>query len=304
MRGLFFLSLAVGCSSDGTLRPHDLDVPVEPEPAPPEPEPEPEPPSAPALVVDDLHVAGVLEELHAFALLAPVVNPVLTEQITNGTLLLGLELRGVDDPELRSDDDMSVGMYALVDRDGDPTDNFDADAPETFDLAPGALVDDEPALHFVDATLTDGVVEASGLSALDLLEGIPLPLSNLSLSGELTVQDGVARTFDEGRLRGAVGLGLLALTPNPLGENCDGATLLDVLATGCGLFGLQPDEDVDGDGLERLFDDDGDGQIDRCVDGDGTEILGVDCPQDPGIVDGYTLVFVITGVRAELNPPS
>ena len=63
---------------------------------------------------------------------------------------------------------------------------------------------------------------------------------------------------------------------------------LDLLA----FFLQQPDIDVDGDGLESFYDDDGDEVIDRCVDGDGeTTYPGNDCIFDPAFVDAYQLLL-------------
>lgn len=64
-----------------------------------------------------------------------------------------------------------------------------------------------------------------------------------------------------------------------------GSTPFDVLI---GLE-LQPDIDVDVDGLEVFRDTDGDGLVDHCVDGDGSVIEGRDCIFSPGMVDGYEL---------------
>jgi cysteine-rich repeat protein len=70
-------------------------------------------------------------------------------------------------------------------------------------------------------------------------------------------------------------------------------TLLDQIVLGYS-FGnytiapTQPDIDVDHDGLEKLYDTDNDGILDLCVDGNGTQITGVDCPFDPRIVDGFS----------------
>lgn len=274
----------------------------------PTPEPPAPPPLAfgPAVVVDDLHVAGLFEEANAFSLLGLLIDPLIAEQIAAGTLTLGLEFRGVEDKALRDDDAMSVGWYTLVDDDADPADNFVAGAPETFSVAPLSLTEDgAPALEFVDGTLAGGHVFAAGLGALDgATLGVPLPVSDLELEGDLVVSSGALQSLEEGRLRGAVAVSLLALSPNLLYGTCPGATLLDVFVTGCGFFGQQPDSDRDGDGLEKLYDDDDDGTIDRCVDGDGTEILGTYCAQDPAIADGYTLVLVVHGVGATLAPPA
>ncbi len=252
----------------------------------------------PSLVFDDIHIAGFLEDAHAFSLLGQVLNPQLEMSVQNGTLLLGIELRDLADPSGGTDEDLTVGLYFLGDSDGDPTDNFDADDPELFLLGPGSIIMGEPALHFTTANIADRNLHAEGVDALDLLGGL-LPISNVMIDGDLNAGgEETPRFLEDGRLRGVVGMALLSFVPNLLSGMCEGQSLLDVLATGCGLFPLQPDSDVDGDGLERLYDDDGDGSIDRCVDGDGTEILGTDCPTNPAMADGYELIFVIHGVRA------
>ena len=271
-----------------------------------EPIPDATPPDAmwppmlgPSLIFDDLHIAGLFEDAHAFSLLGQVLNPQLEQLIADGTLLLGIELREFEDPASPDDESVTVGLYNLMDTDEDPADNFDADEPEWFSLTPGSIVMDEPAVHFTTGSVSNRRLHGEGVDSLDLLgELFPVPISNLQLDGDLEVDGAVVRMLDDGRLRGAIGASLLSLTPNLVGEMCSGETLLDVLATGCGLLPLQPDSDVDGDGLEKLYDSDGDGAVDRCVDGDGTEILGTDCPRDPAIQDGYELIFVVHGVRA------
>lgn len=295
-----------GCEADPTsLLTSPSTVVTDPTPATPEP---PEPPPVtfgPAVVVDDLHIAGLFEDPNAFSLLGLFVDPLIADQITAGTLLLGLELRGVEDPDLRDDDTMSVGLYSLVDDDGDVADNFIAGAPETYTVAAESLADDAPAVEFVDGVLAGGTFVASGVGALDAATlGLPLPLGELSIEGEVVVVEGRFHSLEEGRLRGAVGVSLLALSPNLLAGTCPGTTLLDVFVSGCGFFGQQPDWDADGDGLEKLYDDDLDGTVDRCVDGYGTEILGTDCPQNAAIADGYTLVMVVHGVGADLAAPA
>lgn len=285
----------------------NLDAPVTADAAVPDATiPDATPPDAawppmlgPSVIFDDLHIAGLFEDPHAFSLLGQALNPQLEELIDNGTLLLGVEMR--DAEALNEDPDMTVGMYYLMDTDEDPEDNFEPDDPEWFSLAPGSIIMDEPAIHFTIASIANSSLQAEGVESLDLLgELFPVPISNLRLSGDLGVDGDAVRTFDGGRLRGAIGASLLSLTPNLVSEMCAGESLLDVLASGCGLFPLQPDSDVDGDGLERFFDSDGDGVVDRCVDGDGTEILGTECPRDPAIVDGYELIFVVHGVRAHI----
>ena len=262
----------------------------------------------PSLVLDDFHIAELSEALHAFALLAPAINPMLETAVIDGTLLFGLELRGLDDPSGQDDDALTVGMYSLTDTDSNPDDNFDPDSPELFGLAPGSLITGEPAVHFTTASIDGGALHAEGV-ALFTLPGdfpIPLPLQNLTIDGDLRAATSGEhiRLLEDARMVGAVPVSVLALVPNIAGAMCPGQTLLDVLATGCGFANVQPDVDLDGDGPERFYDTDDDGSIDRCIDGDGTETTGVDCPTGAGFADGYRLVFVIHGVRALLIDPS
>jgi hypothetical protein len=281
-----------------------------------EPPPEAGPPLlGPSLAIDDLHIATLKEAFHAFALLGGLVNEQITMSIKNGTLLVGLELRDIDDPSGQNDEAMSVAMIGLGDGDGDPADNFDPNAPETFSPAPLSFaMGDNPTVLFSQASIKDGVLRAESVGVL-MTPGLPFPFANPVLEGTLTAsaEGDSIKTLENGRLTGAVRASLLTIVPNITMGTCDGQTLLDVIATGCGIFALQPDVDLDGDGFEKLFDDGGgvdpdgnptkDGRIDRCVDGDGTEILGTDCPSDPRIGDAYRLIFALHGVRAFILAP-
>lgn len=249
----------------------------------------------PALVLDDVHIAGLGEDPHAFSLFGQALNPQLEMAVESGQLLVGLELRGLDDPAGWADPELAVGLYALQDRDGDPSDNFDPERPELF--GPGVL-----SLELGDASIAMGKIHAEGLGTL--MGSFPLPLENPTIDGRLVATaDGTAiRALEGGRLRGAVPASYLSFVPNVTMGLCQGATMLDALALGCPIQ-LQPEVDLDGDGLEKYFDDDGDGGIDRCRDGDGMELWGTSCPEDPRMRDGYRLIFVIHGVRAVILAP-
>jgi hypothetical protein len=84
----------------------------------------------------------------------------------------------------------------------------------------------------------------------------------------------------------------------------DGLTLLEALVGGGAIFGLtgegiDPDLDLDGDGLERFALDDH-GQLATCVDGDGTVIPGRDCYLDTRIADGISLSIGVAMTSARL----
>ena len=131
---------------------------------------------------------------------------------------------------------------------------------------------------------------------------IPFVYTKAQLSGTFTPgADGPAR-FD-GRFCAALAAPSLARIPNGLGVG--GVALLDIFVTGINYLGYrvmptQPDYDVDGDGLETFQDTDGDGNVDLCIDGNGTQIAGVACPMDPRIVDAYSQSFDVVAIGAKL----
>jgi hypothetical protein len=61
--------------------------------------------------------------------------------------------------------------------------------------------------------------------------------------------------------------------------------------------GTQPDTDLDGDGLEKFADTNADGRIDRCTDGNGTIVNGVDCWSKPEFADGYMVELALHGTK-------
>jgi len=80
-------------------------------------------------------------------------------------------------------------------------------------------------------------------------------------------------------------LGAWPLNEIPNGNPDAEGTLLDVLA----VADVQPDVDVDGDGLEEILASGS--HVVACRDGDGTMIAAPDCHLDPRIADGYELTL-------------
>ena len=135
---------------------------------------------------------------------------------------------------------------------------------------------------------------------------IPMEFRNVQMSGPLT-SDASGPTDFQGKFCGARTASTWHRFPNKVipVPNLTGETLLDVLVVGLNFGGYrvtptQPDVDVDGDGLEHFADTDGDLNVDLCIDGNGTQISGIDCPLDPRIADAYTEAFLFESVGAQL----
>jgi len=131
---------------------------------------------------------------------------------------------------------------------------------------------------------------------------IPIDIKMTTLNGTLTSTP-VGVTGLSARLCGAPTARSIHHLPNNGGLG--GATFLDLLVVGVNAIGLrvdptQPDVDIDADGLEHFQDTDGDGNVDLCIDGNGTQIPGRDCADDPRIADAYSLAMDIEAVGSQL----
>lgn len=264
----------------------------------------------PGLILDDVSLA---ESGHSWAPYAPLVNVELDTVVADGTMIVLVELRGLDDPSGQNDSALDLGLYSGVDPDGIPGDNFTG--AELLQVSADSL----DSLGRPRSLLEGAAVSNGALAGAD-----PGPLSlYFPTLGELTVYDvtfqGTLAATPDGMAVASLGGGSIAgvllardlgLMDNPVPGMCLGDTFLDVISQGClGLDGIQPDVDRDGDGLERFEEKLGmiDWVIDRCVDGDGTEyasVPGVPCVLDPAFADGYTVLIQVTGVRAILVPPT
>jgi hypothetical protein len=207
--------------------------------------------------------------------------------------------------------DATVGspfrMYSLlgVDTDTPPVQNDYFSGHEPFFVRHDTLDGNLRPLSFVTGSAPGGVL-ATDEGTLHLV----IPFSGLQ-SGY--VYDDARRVRFSGnvsdmmltlRLCAAYSASSLHATPNQtsLGTSM---TILDGLVVGLNSLGFQvtptqPDFDADGDGLERLMDIDNDGNIDLCIDGNGTQLAGHDCPFDPRIADGYTEALDFDAISATL----
>jgi hypothetical protein len=176
----------------------------------------------------------------------------------------------------------------------EPTDDFSGE--ELF-FAKAESLDacGEPVMHSADATIDRGRLEG-------LVGTVVLPIGASVLVVREARAIGSFAACGESMdltLAGAALVRDLGGEVSPLG----GSTLLEALLAGGQAIGvpsapgLTPDLDLDGDGLER-FELDGSGQLLRCLDGDGTEILGRDCYEDERIADALSMTARVVGVPA------
>jgi hypothetical protein len=155
----------------------------------------------------------------------------------------------------------------------------------------------EPLYAFTGARIEGGQIQASSGAFIAPI-GTGLVARNAQITGTIAPFG----TTSEGNV-----CGLLAISDLGRQESFDETgdlSMLEVLLLGGGVMGrpqlpgLSPDVDVDGDGVERLIQDD-DGRIVSCVDGDSSEISGRDCWQDSRMADGFAISMYMTdGVPA------
>src|SRR5688500_11608423 len=76
----------------------------------------------PGVVLDTVHLS---EGGHSWAPYGPIVNLERDNVTADGTMLILVELRGLDDPSGQNDaDGLDLGVFNGVDLDGNPNDNF------------------------------------------------------------------------------------------------------------------------------------------------------------------------------------
>jgi hypothetical protein len=278
-----------------------------------------------AVGIDEMRITGG----PAFAPLGPLANGQIQGMIDDGSLLLALGFRDLDDASGQDDTDVTLAFYQCEDPDFDGSDNFNAADPDEW-VVSAASIDGtgNPLVSFPGATLTQGALLATSATPV-VLPGLPIPIeihepriTGVAVaSGDSTaidfLDDGiVGKETITAELVGAMTAGTLGAAPNIASGFCPGDSLLDVLALGCSDFGLagnQPDADLVGGGLEKFCDACGlapceieggsmteDGIIDCCIDEDETVVEGAGCATDSRFGDGFTLELGIHGTRVIL----
>ena len=233
----------------------------------------------------------------------------------NGGLLVNLAiLTSLTDPAGRNDANFQLGWFLGQDLDASVANNFNEQ--DSFPIDRRSLSGDGPLLSWLQASIANSTLAAHA----DRME-LPLTISsqtanqpNFILIDKMSLVDLVVTTEQTavgerigsvaGRLCGAVHISSMSQLINSSGVG--GPTYLDDVALGVDYLNYhitptQPDQDLDGDGLEHVMDTDGDLQIDLCIDGNGTQIIGTSCVTDPRIADGYSMSVQIQAVRALIS---
>jgi cysteine-rich repeat protein len=231
--------------------------------------------------------------------------------LDDGSLIMLMDYLGLDDPTGQNDDSLYLGVYQGVDGDdpADSSNNFDGGS--TFYVSAASL----------DAFGDPMGAMAGSIDAGELLAGpediqFSFPFGDTTLVfvlaraiGSGTVSDDAGHTridrVSNGMLCGGAPAGPMKAVPLDIGVPGLPPSLLDLLVVGFDFLitvtPTQPDVDMDFDGLETFADTNDDQEIDRCWDGDGTEIPGgADCPYDPEVQDAYSVGLAYDAIWSQI----
>lgn len=224
---------------------------------------------------------------NALGALAGFANPRWNDAITKGYAMYLLDVRDLPGPPAPDGATPAISFFIGVDGDNNGTDNLTGSGQfyvpaEQFD------VNCQTTAGFDHPMVQGGVITADKAMVSVVAQGVgSLAFVNVKL---------VAKMNDDyssfsGTLAAVSTACALSLSPSGVGTN----SLLDVVA---GSFQLQPDMDLNGDGLDTItIDSTG---IVSCTSGSGVVIQGHDCPCDPRIHDGYSSAMDFTTVPAQI----
>jgi len=287
------------------------------------------------LVVDTLQLAGegmgcdfsgdgVPDNAFATALgpAETLLNMQLANAVAMGNPIILLSLTGLNDTTATMDPDVRLAWLQGMDADADATNNLHGLG--TFYAAMGSF----DASGAPNTTFTAGIaahVLSGGPEDVAInLGAIPIPLTfrQAHISGRLTAASMSVSDMSDGLLCGAIPVSTLAGLPNfldmfpgammlpPCDDTVATATFGDVLLGGASILGLsiggvQPDVDLDHDGLESYEIATGprgtcQAVVTACIDGDGTRIAGHDCTSDHRMADGWSAGLGLTAVHGQI----
>jgi hypothetical protein len=227
---------------------------------------------------------------------ASLINGGIMDDLTTGNFRLMAEVRMLDDATLTDDPEIAIVAYSAVDTDVpvNAADDFSHSEAFWFALSSVDPMDCTPR-SVLNGSISGGMASSLGDPALPLvISGFgAVTIGKPRFTGNVST-DTAGFDIMTGHLGGAIPTcPLQNMTKVPLGMNA-----LHALT---GFLMIQPDIDLDGDGIEQVQADSG--GIIQCIDGDGTVIAGATCGCDPKIVDGYSAVFDFTAVGASVSGP-
>jgi hypothetical protein len=231
-----------------------------------------------------------------------MINMGIQDAIDMGMILMLLEFRGVEDPTLGVDDlTMDAALYNGIDSDADPTDNFDPAFPEDFLVDPASLDPmGYPMVLFFNTSITGTPAAPYFYGERNSLPFVfpgfgAVQIVNPRIDGNPSAD---FYDYSNGLLGGVLQACALDQAPNPLGT---GGTMLELLLG----FGVTPDIDLSGDGLETFQLSSGfPSTLVSCTDGDGTVIPNLDPPRcacDERIEDGISMALSFHAVSANIT---
>lgn len=216
------------------------------------------------------------------------LNDALRTQTRNPPYLI-ITVENLTDPQ--NDPNVQPVIYQGLDADGDPTNDFSGMGRFWFTLN-SVDANCRPLAILPAGALVNGHFEATADHALVPLNFAAFDIRRAHLTGDIPADlSGLSNVMVGG-----------AATPCKLSQTHQTITDQSVLDLLVGGFSVQPDIDLDGDGLERFVASPGAG-VYACIDADGTRIDGPTCACDPRIADGFSLALEVTAVKALLLGP-
>ena len=252
---------------------------------------------APSFIADSVQVPppGIGFDLNgdgrvdnSLAQLRQLLNPTLRD-MTHKSPYLIITVENLTDPQ--NDPNVQPVIYQGLDADGDPTNDFSGMGQFWFTLN-SVDVDCRPLAILPSGALVNGSFSAVADHALVPLNFAVFDIRHAHLTGTIAPDlSGLSNVMVGG-----------AATPCKLSQTPQTLTNQSVLDLLVGSFGVQPDIDLDGDGLETFVASPSAG-VYACIDANGTRIDGKTCACDPRIVDGFSLALQVTAVKAILLGP-
>lgn len=274
---------------------------------------------------------GCLE--NALGRVGEFTNDQLRQFLLGGEMLYGVEIAGLDEDYAGFDRSITVKLYALRDADDPffPANNFRVPTGHTeccqFLIHPQTLdgqVRPQPRARMA-ARIRNARIETLPGQApafVTVAAGLPpwadIELDRPQLSAALLPN---LAGLDDLRISGAFSARSLSQICNPYcrvqSPLCpfslpQGSTLLELVS----YFAGYPDMDVDGDGIECVYDRDGDGTVETCCEGTGAQqcdptpcaapapaadpAVPSSCARASGINDGYSVTFEMQALPATL----